>query len=612
MPLLKLKHIVSFSSEDLKHPAENILKPESYFKWKCATAGERQVSVVVQLEKSTKIHSIDIGNNGSAFVEVLVGRSSWGPSEEHKVLLVASSFMSPVESKNNKELYRVRMFGVETFTKAVSEEKWDLLKLVCTQPYNQNETYGLSFVNVHSPPVPVVEENEKTIQLGRFKLRSNSDSDDDTITTGSFFRQKESLPTTETPGKTMAAACRDASKLHQLNASSKASPMLSKVVKTIAESTPAKIGISTECRDKVASNLIQSPSPSISGSAFPRMKTTLKPSAETIKRKIESSPSVKNQDPPAKKTKVEEKKPLTKKKKMKKKNAPTHKILENVVFCLSGFENPERGQIRDEAQSMGAQYSPGWNNQCTHLICAFRNTPKYRQVKGYGKIVKKEWIKECRKTKRRANTKSFRMDGGGDSSYESTDSESENEAQEKRDEKSYGSTKETQKSASSECDTEDELEKLQNLNKTSDKEAKDDETRCCADKVTTQTSAYDCSTDDGEDIGMKAEKTTESISKPELPNFFEDKHFLIYGSIDTRDRRLLQRYITAYGGTLLDYMGPQANYVISNEDWDENFDEACKENNALTFLRPSWIHKCHEKQRLVDHSTHTLYDNNLP
>lgn len=31
---------------------------------------------LLQFEKSSSIHSIDIGNEGSAFVEVLVGRSS--------------------------------------------------------------------------------------------------------------------------------------------------------------------------------------------------------------------------------------------------------------------------------------------------------------------------------------------------------------------------------------------------------------------------------------------------------------------------------------------------------------------------------------------------------
>jgi hypothetical protein len=35
-----------------------------------------------QLEKEEQIHSVDIGNDGSAFVEVLVGSSAGGTSEQ--------------------------------------------------------------------------------------------------------------------------------------------------------------------------------------------------------------------------------------------------------------------------------------------------------------------------------------------------------------------------------------------------------------------------------------------------------------------------------------------------------------------------------------------------
>lgn len=41
---------------------------------------------------------------------------------------------------------------------------------------------------------------------------------------------------------------------------------------------------------------------------------------------------------------------------------------DGVVFVLSGFENPERGNLRDQALTMGAKYEPGWNNRCTHLM----------------------------------------------------------------------------------------------------------------------------------------------------------------------------------------------------------------------------------------------------
>ncbi|CAB4039699.1 DNA repair XRCC1-like, partial [Paramuricea clavata] len=100
------------------------------------------------LEKASKINSVDIGNNGSAFVEVLVGRSS---SSEYQVLLVASSFMSPAESKSGTNNNRVRMFGLEKLSKVIADQKWDRVKLSCTQPYTKTSCYGLSFVNFHTP-----------------------------------------------------------------------------------------------------------------------------------------------------------------------------------------------------------------------------------------------------------------------------------------------------------------------------------------------------------------------------------------------------------------------------------------------------------------------------
>ena len=58
------------------HRAENLLKGAKGNKWRCANPGESQASVVIQLEKASIINSVDIGNDGSAFVEVLVSRST--------------------------------------------------------------------------------------------------------------------------------------------------------------------------------------------------------------------------------------------------------------------------------------------------------------------------------------------------------------------------------------------------------------------------------------------------------------------------------------------------------------------------------------------------------
>ena len=56
-------------------PAENLIKDGAYRKWRCKTAGESRVWVELQLEKACNVHGVDIGNHGSAFVEVLVGRT---------------------------------------------------------------------------------------------------------------------------------------------------------------------------------------------------------------------------------------------------------------------------------------------------------------------------------------------------------------------------------------------------------------------------------------------------------------------------------------------------------------------------------------------------------
>ena len=50
------------------------------------------------------------------------------------------------------------------------------------------------------------------------------------------------------------------------------------------------------------------------------------------------------------------------------KSLPLSKIMEGVVFVLSGFKNPFRGTLRDKGLEMGAIYQADWNDTCTHLM----------------------------------------------------------------------------------------------------------------------------------------------------------------------------------------------------------------------------------------------------
>jgi len=47
---------------------------------------------------------------------------------------------------------------------------------------------------------------------------------------------------------------------------------------------------------------------------------------------------------------------------------PFSELLNNVVFVMSGYENPYRSNIRSKALEMGAKYKHNWDLSCTHLM----------------------------------------------------------------------------------------------------------------------------------------------------------------------------------------------------------------------------------------------------
>lgn len=44
------------------------------------------------------------------------------------------------------------------------------------------------------------------------------------------------------------------------------------------------------------------------------------------------------------------------------------RLLQDVVLVLSGFQNPFRAELRDQALAMGARYRPDWTPDSTHLM----------------------------------------------------------------------------------------------------------------------------------------------------------------------------------------------------------------------------------------------------
>ncbi|KAL1258549.1 hypothetical protein QQF64_009126, partial [Cirrhinus molitorella] len=429
MPEIKLKHVVSCSSEDSTHKADNLLSSDTYRKWKAARPGEKQVSVILQLEKEEQIHSIDIGNEGSAFIEVLVGHSTSVKDQDFEVLLVTSSFMSPTESRNGTNTNRVRFFGTGQLVKATAQEKWDRIKIVCSQPYSKSIAYGVAFIKLHSPPdandAPV-STPPKLTKLGQFRVKDESPSSSSNIQPGSLFFSRDGAAKASTGTKVSPQN----DKLSYAAAALKSEGSSTQTSSSGSQQAPVKRKFEFS-KERLEAAGPPPKKPSSSGSSETNTATP-KPKARTgaTASPVSSvSPAQKTSDKrESPKSKPEPKpKPKPKPKAKSAEPVPFNRILEGVVFVLSGFQNPFRGDLRDKALAMGARYRPDWTPDSTHLICAFANTPKYSQVKAAGgTIVRKEWVMDCHKTKQKISFKRYLMDGA-ESSSESEAEEDESE-----------------------------------------------------------------------------------------------------------------------------------------------------------------------------------------
>lgn len=153
--------------------------------------GEKSCFVVFKLDKPRIISAIDIGNERSAFVEVRVANSKQDPPV-YKEILLATSFMTIVEAKSESNPNRVRFFNAQALIESVAAQKWDLVKVICSQPFNSKLKYGLSFVTLHTPEVdkkdddspvktaPVAKADDSAEKkFGKFSLRHDSESDSD-------------------------------------------------------------------------------------------------------------------------------------------------------------------------------------------------------------------------------------------------------------------------------------------------------------------------------------------------------------------------------------------------------------------------------------------------
>ncbi|XP_055546758.1 DNA repair protein XRCC1 [Wyeomyia smithii] len=738
MSSVVIQSIDSFSSEDTNFPASNLLAKDAR-KWKSKDSGEKSAYVILRLEKAFCISGVDIGNEHSAFVEVLVAKS--GPSNpEFKEILLTSSFMTPIESRNSTSVNRVRCFTQKDLVEPIAREKWDLVKIICTQPFNSRVQYGIAFIKLHTtcndtqrrekllvpekfqqqinsisqkpPEAPTV------IKLGRFTIREESPDSDggNTSSTNLFARWKESrtggspISSVETkkvtPHLSTAAAIRDASKPASLKnnppthvvkkpvtVTHKAKPLIfdddddeeevpkllnrnresllydeeddkpnAKLEKKLMEERSRKereklAKESKELRDRALAEkkeklhdtssskfkdfLIDAPASSSSTQVTPSRTNKKTPSpTKTNNCKPLVSPEQKRHDSKehhkhddrgrernkrssetfGNRARDEDRSAAKKPKRQqsvdrqetgaisnKKGNVPIYKpfnkLLENVVLVISGIQNPDRANLRSQALAMGAKYKSDWDSSCTHLICAFKNTPKYNQVHGHGKIVKKEWIDRCFALRKRISWRKFALDSDdaqqSDSEPEIIDAAKkppeldrrrashEPEAKHRENEKSVTETEEEvlahydlddvvmveerkpESYVISGSDTEEEIERVKQKQK-----LKSD-----------GNGTYDKSTEDEEQAAPGETSSTEL-------HFFDGKIFFIDDGVGAVDSIKLKRYVELYKGTITDSAN-KAHYVVTRQK------RPMAENFSGELVKPLWVYECHDMECLI-------------
>nr|CAD7449094.1 unnamed protein product [Timema bartmani] len=696
--------------EDENHPAENLVNNDPAKKWKCSS-WEKSVSVVLQLDRAVVINSIDIGNQHSAFIEVLVGRSS-SPDEPFQVLLVASSFMSPMEARNGTMGTRVRMFSSEQLRKPVVEQRWDRVKVICSQPFNKHVQYGLAFIALNSTESAHQAEGTEhiTTKIGKFPLRQDDD-DADSTTTPPAKQQSTTTPpakqqsTTTPPAKQQSTTTPPAKQQSTTTPPAKQQSTTTPPAKQQSTTTPPAKQQSTTTPPAKQQSTTTPPAKQQSTTTPPakQQSTTTPPAKQQstttppAKQQSTTTPPAKQQStttPPAKQqstTTPPAKQQSTTTPPAKQQSTTTlpakqqstttppakqqsttipranensfgtkqvmkrpqrklfSKLLEGVVFVMSGYQNPHRAHIRTKALEMGAKYKTDWGVGCTHLICAFSNTPKFQQVRGRGHIVTKEWIEDCYNKRRRLPWRRVwysgmvvisdvillsgmvvisdvillsgmivisdvillvryaldQRDKGPDSEEEilelqpSSDVGLENgTGNYERPADSLGVKECTvNNSGSEECtsDSPDVKERTANDPGVQERtvDSSDSDTEDDIERV--RTAQKDDSYSGDTDVETTNEVIKDNTPLPHLPTFFNKITFYLSADLNPDLRARLHRYIVAFKGKVSSDIDSKVDIVVSNSR------NAAEEGQST--VPPQWVWDCCDKEQLLSTQT---------
>eukprot|EP01059_Diplonema_ambulator_P019580 TRINITY_DN3307_c0_g1_i1.p1 TRINITY_DN3307_c0_g1~~TRINITY_DN3307_c0_g1_i1.p1 ORF type:complete len:659 (+),score=113.90 TRINITY_DN3307_c0_g1_i1:142-2118(+) len=406
-------------SEDDAYPAEAVKDARGHTMW--STNGPVKKAVLdVVFPRSALLNEVSLVNNGAAFVEVLVCTDASMGSLEPLVSIQALRSSQDVRTDGNRSAKR--SFDRSKMHILNRDLKWKALRVVLTQPFSPMCPIGLSSLSFRDLGTEVVEPEAgivKSDSVVMLPIDLTDDEDDESVNEKPLenLRSLTTVRASETtPDKTAGKVPANLTKAQQqrfMNPSPKADP----IPDVGGPATPPK---------KVKNDAGRMLSPP--QKKFVGVPMTF-PEDDEVEDLLSNSPGKQKEKP---------------KKAAKPSATGVGDVLKGVAVVLSGFQNPQRSELRNLALELGAKYYNEWKEGGTHLVCAFRNTPKHQEVmkSGKGWVVTKDWLHDCKAQMRQLPPQKYKLPQ--EDSESSSDSSSITGSSESGDEDLYdGSSSET-------------------------------------------------------------------------------------------------------------------------------------------------------------------------
>jgi DNA-repair protein XRCC1 len=421
--------VTNRSSEAEVHPASNVLNPDHFRLWQTLRPCE-EAWLELEPRPPAAFSRVEIVNAGSSLVEIQGLRDGSNGDDNYELLLSPQQVMTVKDLTSKANRNRALTFDIDANRKlspVAAQQRWRKVRIQCRQPFGTNEhraCIGLAYVNFTTckPKSETGGSKRRVLHSGDKLLKKPKQQNveypkrDVKPEPHDYASLSLESPRTDVkvvkPKLVIGSATSDPSECQAFRLASAPFPRkghgtTSKVKSKMEDVEEETLKVKSKMEDVKEETAVSLQAPkqdrNVDIGVNAAQGVGISPHQVDAKRFGDAPPSNSAQEAGKGSSSI---KTITA-------NGDFAKVLEGVVFAISGIQNPARGLFRTQGLEMGAQYRPDWTSDCTVLICAFKDTPKFKQVKADGgTIVAKEWISECHKQRKLVSIERFFMHNG--------------------------------------------------------------------------------------------------------------------------------------------------------------------------------------------------------